>query len=948
MFKSRFYLLVLLALFTGLFLVACGNDGETGDTADTSTDSSDSSSSDTEEEVAEEESDDSSAEEEMEEAMDGPVQIRWFVGLGTGSNEDQIPVQEEIVAEFNASQDEIELVVEFVDNAQATDILNTQIAAGNSPDIIGPVGVAGRAAFTDALLDLQPLIDANNYDLSDFDEAMVDFYSLESKGQVGLPFGIFPSFIFFNKELFDEAGLEYPPQQYGEPYILDGEELPWNMDTVAEIGKLLTVDSNGNDATMDGFDADAIVQFGYGVQWSDIRGRLTLFGADSFHDGAGGAQVPAHWVDAAEWYHDAMWGDQPFSPNGVYGGSDILGAGNWFESGNIAMDHVHLWYATCCTGGLEAEWDIAVMPAAPDGNITAKMHADTFAILEGSEHAQQAFEVISYLIGEAADPLTQLYGGLPARLSLQSQYFDTLDAGAFADKEITWSVVTDSMSYPDNPNHEEGYPNELVARDALATFDEQLNNDPDFDVAAGLNELQASLTDIFAGADLPAPAPVEEEAEEEASSDGPTTVRWFVGLGTGSNEDQIPVQEELVAEFNASQDAIELVVEFVDNAQATDILNTQIAAGNSPDIIGPVGVAGRAAFTDALLDLQPLIDANNYDLSDFDPAMVDFYSLESKGQVGLPFGIFPSFIFFNKELFDEAGLEYPPQAYGEPYILDGEELPWDMDTVAEIGRILTVDANGNDATMDGFDAESIVQFGYGVQWSDIRGRLTLFGADSFHDGAGGAQVPAHWVGAAEWYQDAMWGAQPFSPNAVYGNSDILGAGNWFESGNIAMDHVHLWYATCCTGGLEAEWDIAVMPAAPNGSTTAKMHADTFAILEGSDNPQAAFEVISWLIGEAADPLTQLYGGLPARLSLQSQYFDVLDAGAFADREITWSVVIDSMSFPDNPNHEEGYPNELQARDALAAFDEQLNNDPDFDVAAGLEQLMEDLQAVFDG
>jgi multiple sugar transport system substrate-binding protein len=378
--------------------------------------------------------------------------------------------------------------------------LNTQIAAGNSPDIIGPVGVAGRAAFTDALLDLQPLIDATNYDLSDFDQAMVDFYDLEGRGQVGLPFGIFPSFIFFNKELFDEAGLNYPPQEYGVPYVLDGEEMPWDMNTVAELGRILTVDENGNDATMAEFDPEAIVQFGYGVQWADVRGKFTLFEANAFHDGNGNAVIPDAWAEAAQWYYDAMWNNDNgvFMPNGIYGGSDILGAGDYFVSGNIAMDHVHLWYATCCTAGLEDAWDIAVMPAAPDGTITAKMHADTFAILEGSEHPEAAFEVLSYLIGEAADPLTQLYGGLPARLSLQGSYFDALDStDNFAGKDITWSVAVDSMAYPDNPNHEEGYPGELEVRDALAVFDEQMNNNPDFDVEAGLEELRLAIQDII-------------------------------------------------------------------------------------------------------------------------------------------------------------------------------------------------------------------------------------------------------------------------------------------------------------------------------------------------------------------------------------------------------------------------------------------------------------------
>ncbi|MEM7803037.1 MAG: extracellular solute-binding protein, partial [Chloroflexota bacterium] len=485
------------------------------------------------------------------------------------------------------------------------------------------------------------------------------------------------------------------------------------------------------------------------------------------------------------------------------------------------------------------------------------------------------------------------------------------------------------------------------------SFTEQLDNNPDFDVAAGLEELEANLQEIFDGADfVPAPeeeeeaAVEEEEAEVVASADGePIVVRWYVGLGAGGDEAVIPAQEAVVETFNASQDRIELQIEIVDNEQATDILNTQIAAGNSPDIIGPVGVAGRAAFTDAILDLRPLIEAANYDLSDFDPAMVEFYELENRGQVGLPFGIFPSFVYVNLDLFDEAGLEYPPQTYGESYVLNGEEVPWNMETVREIGKLLTVDENGNDASMDGFDPEAIVQFGYGVQYTDIRGRATLFGANSFHDGAGNAQIPDEWAESLQWYHDAMW-EDYFMPNGVYGGSDLLNGGNWFESGNMAMAHVHLWYATCCMGGLEANWDLAIMPADLDGDITAKMHADTFAILEGSENPEAAFEVMTYLLGDAAAELTQIYGGLPARISLQGDYFDTLDAGQFAGQNVNWDVVTASMAYPDNPNHEEAYPNELQARDALASFTEQLDNNPDFDVAAGLEELEANLQEIF--
>jgi multiple sugar transport system substrate-binding protein len=64
---------------------------------------------------------------------------------------------------------------------------------------------------------------------------LVDFYLVQEEGQLGIPFGIFPSFMIYNFDLFDEAGLNYPPAQYGESYVWpDGTEAEWNMDTLRE------------------------------------------------------------------------------------------------------------------------------------------------------------------------------------------------------------------------------------------------------------------------------------------------------------------------------------------------------------------------------------------------------------------------------------------------------------------------------------------------------------------------------------------------------------------------------------------------------------------------------------------------------------------------------------------------------------------------------------------
>ena len=84
--------------------------------------------------------------------------------------------------------------------------------------------------------------------------------------------------------------------------------------------------------------------------------------------------------------------------------------------------------------------------------------------------------------------------------------------------------------------------------------------------------------------------------------------------------------------------------------------------------------------------------------------------------IGVPYATYPSFLYYNKKLFDEAKLPYPPTKVGDLY--DGK--PWDMEAVRELGMKLTVDKNGNDATSADFDPENIVQWGFDMQWADDR------------------------------------------------------------------------------------------------------------------------------------------------------------------------------------------------------------------------------------
>lgn len=427
-------------------------------------------------------------------AQSGKVQIRWFVGLGTGTDPAQVEVEKKVVEDFNASHPNIELVIELVNYDAARDTLSTEMASGNPPDIVGPVGVSGAEAFHGQWLDLAPLIEKTRYDTSQFDEGAVAFYKVGGEGQIGLPFAIFPSMLYYQRELFDEAGLNYPPHQYGEKYTWpDGTEEEWTFETLRKLAMMLTVDKNGKDATSPDFDPQSIVQYGYEPQYQDLRAIGSYFGADTFVAADGKTtQIPPQWSEAWKWLYNGIWTDH-FIPNDAVRESEEYGSGNPFNSGRVAMALSHLWY-TCCLTDAGQNWDMAVVPAH-DGKVTANFNADTFRILKASQHPEEAFEVLTYLIGDASLELLSVYGGMPARTSDQEAFFAQLNEQF--PQDVDWQVAVDGIEYADNPSFEGYMPNYNEAFDLNNTFQSKLMSTEGLDLDKEIETFQQDLQAVF-------------------------------------------------------------------------------------------------------------------------------------------------------------------------------------------------------------------------------------------------------------------------------------------------------------------------------------------------------------------------------------------------------------------------------------------------------------------
>jgi multiple sugar transport system substrate-binding protein len=436
---------------------------------------------------------------------------------------------------------------------------------------------------------------------------------------------------------------------------------------------------------------------------------------------------------------------------------------------------------------------------------------------------------------------------------------------------------------------------------------------------------------------------------------GKVCVRLFVGLGGGTDLAAIAVEESIIADFNASQDKIQGILEVIPHAAGRDTLATEIAAGNGPDLVGPVGWAGANEFYGQWLDLTPYIQSSKFDTSIFDPALVKFYQTE-EGQVGLPFGIFPGGMYFIPAMFDEQGLSYPPQKYGEKYKMpDGTMVDWNWDTVTKVAQLLTVDANGKNATEAGFDATKIVQIGYTPQYQSGQSIATFYGgASTIYSGTKGAwkaAIPDSWKAAWKWYYDGMWGAQPFTATGPLASSTEFGGGNVFNSGKAAMGLTQTWY-TCCLGDLDKAnvvWQVGIQPMGSDGKVHGRVDADTIRIWKGTKHPAEAFTFLAYLITTGGDKFLPAMGAMPAISSKIDAFFAAKSAQYPNVTQASWDVFKAGVAYPDRPSAEGWMPgNNTEDSARIATFINLLQTTPPdkLDYNAEFQKLEDDLTVIF--
>lgn len=156
-------------------------------------------------------------------------------------------------------------------------------------------------------------------------------------------------------------------------------------------------------------------------------------------------------------------------------------------------------------------------------------------------------------------------------------------------------------------------------------------------------------------------------------------------------------------------------VEFVINPDAfahTQAMLTQIAAGEPPDVmwLGEAAVWSFAA-RGALTDLTPYLERDNIDTSIWYPA-IEGVRYQGKYYI-IPETISPIMVFYNKDMYDAAGLEYPITEPTDDWSLD--TLLQNAEKITQVGPDGRVEVFGMDPWTIWFQwIPTIWTFGGGV------------------------------------------------------------------------------------------------------------------------------------------------------------------------------------------------------------------------------------------
>ncbi len=295
------------------------------------------------------------------------AEVVWWVP----ENEQKAMLQK-IADEFNKNHDNITVKMQANAGAEYYTKLQTVLAANNGPDVMWMNGPNfPKFQSKGFFLSYSDFIKKDEFSMDNYPKSLVDLYS--AGGEVyGMPKDYDTIGLFYNKELFDKAGVKYP-------------DANWTWDDLRNAAKQLTVESGGK-TTQWGIAAHASAQ-------EAIYPLMVQNGVKPVEDDKKSTKIDSpEAIEAVQFLYDLMYTDKS-SPDGQYMTDND--PTQLFQSGKVAMIMSGSWMAKPYYEALKDKVDVAEMPQKKaDGNI---IHGIGWVTNAKTKHPDAAWEFVKWL-----------------------------------------------------------------------------------------------------------------------------------------------------------------------------------------------------------------------------------------------------------------------------------------------------------------------------------------------------------------------------------------------------------------------------------------------------------------------------------------------------------------------------------------------------------------------
>ena len=329
-------------------------------------------------------------------------------------------------------------------------------------------------------------------------------------------------------------------------------------------------------------------------------------------------------------------------------------------------------------------------------------------------------------------------------------------------------------------------------------------------------------------------------------ADGPSTTSAAPGEFAGTisfmafgDPEELEAYRQLIDAFEAAEPGV--TVEFIETSDRDDLiarLSTAFAGGAPPDLfLMNYRFYGQFAVKGVLESLQPYLDSSDvFRADEFYPQAMEAFQVDGE-QICMPQNISSLVVYYNKDLFDEAGLSYPDEG-------------WTWAAFLRMAKALTVDVDGDGVTD---------RYGVGMDPEVIRLAPFIWssGAELVDDEIDPTRFAVDTPTAIKAMQDffdlyAVHGVAPGDEELESEDTETR-----FLNGTLGMVFSSRRDTPSFRTITDFRWDVAALPrrAQPSGI----LHSDAYCLTTASENEDTAWRFVEFALGPEGAPIVAASG-----------------------------------------------------------------------------------------